>query len=56
MGKQVPDTDKGRDTVRDQVQFQHVSTKKKPAPAGEEEGCINPANRDSIRDVDILEI
>ncbi len=25
MAKQAPDTDKGRDTVRDQVRFQHVS-------------------------------
>ncbi len=26
MAKQAPDTDKGRDTVRDQTRFQHVST------------------------------
>ncbi len=25
-GQQAPDTDKGRDTVRDQTQFQHVFT------------------------------
>ncbi len=26
MAKQMQDTDKGRDTVRDQTRFQHVST------------------------------
>ncbi len=26
MAKQASDTDKGRDTVRDQMRFQHVST------------------------------
>ncbi len=26
MAKQAPDTDKGRDTVRDQTPFQNVST------------------------------
>ncbi len=28
MAKQVPNTDKGRDTVQDQTRFQHVSTQK----------------------------
>ncbi len=44
MAKQAPDTDKGRDTVRDQTRFQHISTQKTQIKIDKSRQPYNPCN------------